>query len=171
MATVKRPLRPSSPSPKTPESAQSPPITVVGAPVLRARAAAVPPEELGGAALRALVARMIDAMRKAPGVGLAAPQLGVPLRLFVMEDTEATMGTLSAEQRALRGRRALPLTVVVNPTLSPLGEARATFFEGCLSVPGYMALVPRAQRVRLTGTDAEGRPVDLELDGWPARIA
>lgn len=147
------------------------PITVAGAPVLRARAAPVAPEELGGRALKALVARMIDAMRKAPGVGLAAPQLGVPLRVLVMEDQESTMSTLSAEQRALRGRTPLPLTVVVNPTLTLLGDERATFYEGCLSVPGYMALVPRATRVRLSGTDADGRPLELALEGWPARIA
>lgn len=113
---------------------------------------------------------MVDVMRTAPGVGLAAPQIGVGLSVIVLEDTEHRMAKLTKEQRAERGRTPLPLLVVFNPTLRILGAEQATFFEGCLSVQGYMALVDRYLTVEVTGFDAEGKPLQRELHGWPARI-
>jgi peptide deformylase len=113
---------------------------------------------------------MTEVMRRAPGVGLAAPQIGVDLALIVLEDSAALMARLSPEERAARGRVAFPLKVIVNPVLSTHGEARATFFEGCLSVPGYMALVERALEVEVTGVDEDGDPVTWRAAGWPARI-
>jgi peptide deformylase len=103
-------------------------------------------------------------------VGLAAPQIGVDLALVVLEDSEALMARLSREERAARGRTPFPLTVIANPVLAVRGEAKATFFEGCLSVPGYMALVERALEVEVTGSDARGDPVAWRVSGWPARI-
>ena len=147
-----------------------PPIVQAGARVLRRRAESVPASLLATAALRELVRLMTEVMRHAPGVGLAAPQIGVPLRVFVAEDLEQRIADLPSGTAQLRGRVALPLTVLVNPKLAPEGEERATFFEGCLSVRGYGALVPRWQSVRVTGVDVEGRPVALKLTGWPARI-
>ena len=101
---------------------------------------------------------------------MAAPQIGVPLRIFVAEDLERRVAELSAESRTARGRVALPLTVLVNPKVVPEGDEKAVFFEGCLSVRGYAALVPRFQNVAVSGVDAEGRPVSPRLGGWPARI-
>ncbi len=147
-----------------------PSIVQAGHPVLRARAADVPPEMLGTSKLRQLVATMTEVMRKAPGVGLAAPQIGVGLRLMVLEDAEALMSRLSPADRAARGRAPFPLKVIANPTLTVHGEARATFFEGCLSVPGYMALVERALEVEVRGVDEVGDPVRWRVSGWPARI-
>lgn len=147
-----------------------PPIVQAGARVLRHRAENVPSSLLATPALRDLVRLMTEVMRKAPGVGLAAPQIGVPLRVFVAEDLEERIADLPEGTAATRGRVALPLTVLVNPKLSPEGDERVTFFEGCLSVRGYGALVPRWRAVRVSGVDAEGRPVSLRLDGWPARI-
>jgi peptide deformylase len=147
-----------------------PPIVQAGARVLRHPAESVPSSLLATPALRALVRVMTDVMRDAPGVGLAAPQIGVPLRVFVAEDLETRIADLPEGSAALRRRVALPLTVLVNPKLSPEGDERATFFEGCLSVRGYGALVSRWQSVSVRGVDAEGRPVSLRLDGWPARI-
>ena len=147
-----------------------PPIVQAGHPVLRAAAAPVPPALFGTDELRQLVASMVEVMRKAPGVGLAAPQIGVGLALVVLEDAEALMARLSPEERAARGRVAFPLKVIANPVLSLRGEARATFFEGCLSVPGYMALVERALEVEVTGLDERGDPVAWRVAGWPARI-
>jgi peptide deformylase len=148
----------------------SPPIVQAGARVLRRRAESVPSSLLATPALRELVRWMTEVMREAPGVGLAAPQIGVPLRVFVAEDPDERIADLPEGSAAARGRVALPLTVLVNPKLSPEGDARATFFEGCLSVRGYGALVPRWRSVRVSGVDAEGRPVSLRLEGWPARI-
>ena len=147
-----------------------PPIVQAGARVLRHRAESVSSSLLATPALRDLVRLMTEVMRRAPGVGLAAPQIGVPLRVFVAEDQEERIADLPEGSAAARGRAALPLTVLVNPKLEPEGDERVTFFEGCLSVRGYGALVPRWQAVRVNGVDAEGRPVSLRLTGWPARI-
>lgn len=138
--------------------------------MLRRPAALVPPDKLGTRELKGLIATMVDVMRAAPGVGLAAPQIGVGLQIIVLEDKEELMSRLSPEDLAERGRAPLPLTVIVNPVLSKRGKGRATFFEGCLSVGGYMALVERDLEVEVTGLDADGSPVRLATSGWPARI-
>ena len=151
-------------------SAPLPPIVHAGHPVLRAEAADVPGEMLGTKKLRELVASMIEVMRKAPGVGLAAPQIGVGLRLIVLEDAEALMSRLGPEERAARGRVAFPLKVIANPVLTTHGTGRAAFFEGCLSVPGYMAIVERDLEVEVSGVDESGAPVVWRASGWPARI-
>ncbi|HTV23963.1 MAG TPA: peptide deformylase [Polyangiaceae bacterium] len=147
-----------------------PPIVQAGARVLRHRAENVPSSLLATPELRNLTRLMTEVMHNAPGVGLAAPQIGVPLRVFVAEDLEERIADLPEGTATLRGRVALPLTVLVNPKLTPEGDERVTFFEGCLSVRGYGALVPRWRAVRISGVDAEGRPVSLRLEGWPARI-
>lgn len=147
-----------------------PPIVQAGARVLRHRAQSVPSSLLATPALRELCRLMSEVMRHAPGVGLAAPQIGVPLRVFVAEDQEQRIADLPDGVAVARRRVALPLTVLINPKLQPVGEERVTFFEGCLSVRGYGALVTRWQSVSVSGVDAEGRPVSLRLDGWPARI-
>ncbi len=113
---------------------------------------------------------MVETMRAAPGVGLAAPQIGVPLRLFVAEDTEERLQRLAPESLAVRGRTPLPLTVVVNPTVEVVTADQATFYEGCLSVRGYGALVRRASKVNVVGVDARGENVFVPAEGWPARI-
>ena len=148
----------------------APPIVQAGASVLRRRADNVPSSLLATPALRELVGLMTDVMRDAPGVGLAAPQIGVPLRVFVAEDHEERLSGLPEGAAKRKGRVALPLTVLVNPKLEPDGDEQVTFYEGCLSVRGYGALVPRWRAVRVSGVDAEGRPVALRLEGWPARI-
>jgi peptide deformylase len=147
-----------------------PTIVQAGNPVLRRPADLVTPDKIGTRELKHLVATMVDVMRAAPGVGLAAPQIGVGLQIIVLEDKEELMARLSPADRAARGRVALPLTVILNPALTKQGDGRATFFEGCLSVGGYMALVERDLEVEVTGIDADGAPVRLKTSGWPARI-
>ncbi|MEV8395376.1 MULTISPECIES: peptide deformylase [unclassified Streptomyces] len=141
------------------------PIVCAGDPVLRRPA--VPYEgQLGEARLARLVRVMRETMHAAPGVGLAAPQVGIPLRLAVVEDS-AEVGD---EVRAARGRVPQPFRVLLNPSYEPIGAGRAAFFEGCLSVPGWQAVVARHARVRLRGQDERGRELDEEFSGWPARI-
>jgi peptide deformylase len=155
-----------------------PNIVIAGATVLRTPTAKVPPEELGTKKLKALVSTMVEVMRKAPGVGLAAPQIGVSQQIIVLEDSEELMTRLSPDERDERGRTPFALTTIINPTLkvrgpsllSATGAGRALFFEGCLSVPGYVALVDRELSVEVTGVDADGAPVRWEATGWPARI-
>lgn len=104
--------------------------------------------------VRALARDMFDTMYAAPGRGLAAPQVGVPLRLFVME-------------AGWKAGAPTPL-VFIDPVIAEAAPARATGPEGCLSLPGIMADVERAARVRVVWTDAEGQPQDRWFDGFEA---
>ncbi|GGQ77448.1 peptide deformylase [Streptomyces asoensis] len=141
------------------------PIVAAGDPVLRTGT-----ERYDGQLEPALLARFVEALRTtmhaAPGVGLAAPQVGVELRIAVIEDP----APVPQEMRLVRGRVPQPFRVLVNPSYEAAGPARAAFFEGCLSVPGYQAVVARHAEVRLTGSDEHGRPLDEVFGGWPARI-
>jgi peptide deformylase len=130
----------------------------------------VPPELLGTPELGALLEKMVAAMRAAPGVGLAAPQLGVPWRVLVLEDRAELQASLTAQELAERGRVPVPLRVFINPTLTPVGEAKATFFEGCLSVAGFAGVVTRWREVEVSGLDEKGQPQTWRVSGWPARI-
>ena len=147
-----------------------PPVVQAGHPVLRAVAELGDPARLGSRDVQALVHTMVAVMRAAPGVGLAAPQIGVPLQVIVLEDAEALMSKLTPAERAARGRVPYPLQVLVKTKLRPIGAERATFFEGCLSVKGYMALVERALEVEVSGLDEHGKEVTVRVSGWPARI-
>lgn len=113
---------------------------------------------------------MIDVMRAAPGVGLAAPQIGVPLRVIVLEDREDYMTRLTPDERRERARIPFDARVIVNPIVAHVGDERAAFFEGCLSVRGYVGLVERHREVEVTGLDEHGSPVRWRVAGWPARI-
>jgi peptide deformylase len=150
-----------------------PRIVQTGNPVLRAAAEKVTQQEIETPEFRALVDMMVAVMRAAPGVGLAAPQIGVPKQVIVLEDREEFIARLDPEALAARERVVLPLTVVVNPSLQLVEGRSATFLEGCLSVTGYVALVRRAIEVEVTGLDATGpdvRPRVWRVRGWPARI-
>ncbi|ANB09939.1 peptide deformylase [Streptomyces ambofaciens] len=141
------------------------PIVAAGDPVLRR-----PAEPFDGQLEPALLARFVEAlrltMRAAPGVGLAAPQVGVGLRIAVIEDP----APVPDEVRVARGRVPQPFRVLVNPSYEPAGPGRAAFYEGCLSVPGWQAVVARHAEVRLAARDEHGRAVDEVFEGWPARI-
>lgn len=157
------------PSPLEPPRMESP-IVQTGAEVLRRRAAEVSLEQIGTPEFQALVEQMIAAMRAAPGVGLAAPQLGIPLRVFVVEDPPALQASLTPAELAERERVPVPVRVFINPVVRPQGEEKVTFFEGCLSVDGFAALVPRFREVEVSGLDQHGQPVTWRVHGWPARI-
>ncbi|OIK04215.1 peptide deformylase [Streptomyces monashensis] len=141
------------------------PIVAAGQPVLR-RAAVPYDGQLGPALLARFVEALRLTMHAAPGVGLAAPQVGVELRIAVLEDP----APVPEEVAVVRGRVPQPFRVLVNPAYEPVGDARAAFFEGCLSVPGWQAVVARHAAVRLRGQDERGRTLDEEFSGWPARI-
>jgi peptide deformylase len=145
-------------------------IVQAGDPVLRGRAVEVPERLILTGEVHELVDTMVATMRAAPGVGLAAPQIGVPWRVIVLEDREELIAALSPDERRARGREPLPLQVLVNPVLRHLGAETATFFEGCLSVDGYAALVERRLEVEVSGLGLDGEPVRFTARGWPARI-
>lgn len=149
-----------------------PAIVHAGDPVLRTPAAAVRREDIGTSKMHRLVHTMVEVMRRAPGVGLAAPQIGVPLRVIVVEDQSRQVPRADgAKVEDPRHRDGVPLLVVFNPELIKVkGAKKATHFEGCLSVPGYSAEVARDLEVVVTGLDAVGEPLHLVARGWAARI-
>jgi peptide deformylase len=144
-------------------------IVQAGAAVLRSQARELTQEEIRGPEIQRLIEWMRETMRDAPGVGLAAPQVGLDLQLAVIEDREELMRTVPPERLAERGRRPVPFHVIVNPSIE-LGGESAEFFEGCLSLPGLAAIVPRTLRVRVSCLNHEGEPAVIEADGWYARI-
>ncbi len=141
------------------------PIVVAGLPVLRQPAKAFD-GQLDDAELAALVDAMRETMYAAPGVGLAAPQIGLGLQIAVLEDP----GTVTESIAAARDRHPLPFQVIINPLYVAVGNQRAAFYEGCLSVPGYQAVVDRAAVVELTALDQTGVERRSEYRGWQARI-
>jgi peptide deformylase len=134
------------------------PIRISGDPVLHEPAA---PVDIIDDSLTALVADMFDTMAAAPGVGLAAPQVGVPLRLFVYN-------WVDADDILWRGTAINP-ELWITPT--PTGEAdEETESEGCLSIPGERYGLRRSPRAILRGTELDGTAFEIETEGWLARI-
>ncbi|WP_284974637.1 peptide deformylase [Arthrobacter sp. efr-133-TYG-104] len=144
---------------------QLPAIVQAGHPVLRQFAAPYD-GQLDDSELSALVERMRQVMHAAPGVGLAAPQLGIPLQLAVLED-QFEVDPASA---AARHREHLPFFAIINPQYRPLGGETAAFYEGCLSVAGYQAVVSRHRNVELSYLTPEGVAAEEWFSGWQARI-
>jgi peptide deformylase len=146
------------------------PIMQVGEPVLRQRARPLIVEEVRSAAIQHLIEQMRDTMRAAPGVGLAAPQIGQPLQLAVIEDREEYLDDISPAILQERERAPVPFHVIINPRLTFAPKTPAVFFEGCLSLDGFAALVPRATAVRVDCLNERGEPLVIEARGWYARI-
>ncbi|HYP27322.1 MAG TPA: peptide deformylase [Blastocatellia bacterium] len=145
-------------------------IVQVGEPVLRQRARALSPEDIKSPSTQQLIESMKETMRKAPGVGLAAPQIGQPLQLAVIEDRSEYMKDLSPETVDERGRAAIPFHVIINPELKVVEAGPAYFFEGCLSLTGFTAIVPRALAVEVRCLNERAEPVTIRARGWYARI-
>jgi peptide deformylase len=141
-----------------------------GEPVLREEARILLPEEILGEETQRLIQEMRDAMHDAPGVGLAAPQIGLPLQLAVIEDREDLLKSISAEDLAERERRPVPFHVIINPVIVYLSDEKKNFYEGCLSLPGFSAVVPRARTIRVEYLDERAEPQFVQASGWYARI-
>lgn len=135
------------------------PVLRMGHPVLKQ--VARPVERYGSDELRSLVRDMDDTMRAMNGAGIAAPQIGVSLRVVMFEVT--------ANPRYPHAE-AVPYTVLVNPVLTPIGTDMDEGWEGCLSVPGLRGLVPRYTRLRYQGYDPNGQPIDRTVVGFHARV-
>ena len=135
------------------------PVLRMGDPVLLQRAAAV--EQFDTPELHALIRDMEDTMEAMNGAGIAAPQIGVSLRVVIF-GVGANPRYPDAEE--------VPYTVLVNPELTPLDEEMEEGWEGCLSVPGMRGVVPRYSRLRYTGFDQYGNPIDRTVSGFHARV-
>ena len=139
-------------------------IARMGHPVLATPAR--PVENPAAPEIRALIRDMEETMLDAPGIGLAAPQVHVPLRIVVFQ-VPADRGD-GAEEGPVRVPDGL--NVLINPVIEPLGEEMEEDWEGCLSVPGMTGRVPRFVRIRYSGLDGEGRPFAREAAGFHARV-
>jgi len=120
-----------------------------------------PVEVFGTRELRELIADMRDTMADLNGAGLAAPQIGVPLRVVIF-GVQRNPRYPDAEE--------VPDTVLINPVITPLGEEMEEAWEGCLSVPGMRGVVPRFRHLRYQGFDESGNPIDRSVEGFHARV-
>jgi peptide deformylase len=145
-------------------------IVQVGEPVLRQRARPLLQEEIALPETQQLIVWMHETMRDAPGVGLAAPQVGLPLQLAVIEDRPEYSKDIAADRLAERERQAVSFQVLINPRIVHQSEQQVEFFEGCLSLGGFSALVKRSRQVAVEYWDERGQPQRVEAQGWYARI-
>jgi peptide deformylase len=135
-------------------------VARIGHPVVRMLARDLTKDEIRSPGLQRLVDDMIETMHEYDGVGLAGPQVHLGLRMAVIEVPGSDA----------RAREAVPLTVLLNPRVTPLGEETVAGWEGCLSVPDLRGVVPRLQRLRLDALDRHGKPYSLEASGFFARV-
>lgn len=145
-------------------------IVQVGDPVLRQKARPLTIEELASERIQELIGQMRDTMRAAPGVGLAAPQIGESIQLVVIEDRPEYHGKLTEAELRARERESVPFHVLVNPILTVRSDEVVAAFEGCLSFAGFAMVVPRARKVRVEALDEHGQRVVRVATGWYARI-
>lgn len=135
------------------------PVLKMGEPLLLQKAA--PIQQFDTPELHALIKDMEDTMAHLNGAGIAAPQIGVSLRIVIF-GVGYNPRYPDAEQ--------VPYTVLINPTLTPIGEELEDGWEGCLSVPGMRGVVPRYQRLHYSGFDQYGKPIDRLVSGFHARV-
>ena len=137
-------------------------IIRMGHPTLRQVARPVPRKAIGTAPLRRLIDDMVDTLHDYGGIGLAAPQVGEPLRLAIVE--------IAGDPTRYGDIPAMPLTVFINPEITIMDPETAGNWEGCLSVPGLRGFVERAQHIRVTALNETGARQDLELEGFLATV-
>jgi peptide deformylase len=145
-------------------------IASVGEPVLRGDARLLTSEEIRSQHIRELIEHMRETLAEAPGVGLAAPQIGEALQLAIVEDKAEYHANLTEADLAERERSPVPFHVLINPRIHLVSPPEVAFFEGCLSLPGFVGIVPRARVVLVEALDHLGQPVRIEATGWYARI-
>ena len=136
-------------------------VARMGNPILRQEAEPIAPEDIPSPEIQNFIDDMIETMYEYDGAGLAAPQVHVSLQVVVME-----VGPNPRYPHAPE----IPLTVYINPEITPLTEEMDEDWEGCLSVPGLRGRVPRYTRIRLRAYDRDGNRVDFEAEGFHARV-
>lgn len=145
-------------------------IYQAGQPVLRQTAKKVTKETLALAETQQLIDSMIETLRDVPGVGLAAPQVGKSLQIFIVEDKQVYHKPVPEDVLSEQLRKPVALKVFVNPHLEIIEGEDDVYFEGCLSVEGYVGAVSRAHKVKVTALDRYGNPISYIATGWFARI-
>ena len=122
---------------------------------------AKPVEKFNTPELDSIIEDMIDTMKENDGAGLAAPQIGLGMQLVIF-GFDSNERYPEADQ--------VPFTVLINPVITPIGDEEEDGWEGCLSVPGLMGVVPRFKKIRYQGKDQHGNEIDREVDGFHARV-
>ena len=145
-------------------------IIQVGEPVLRETARELAPEEIRSPGIQELIEWMRETMYDAPGVGLAAPQVGMSLQMAVIEDKPEYTEKAPPDILKERERSPVPFHVIINPKITLHEGQPVTFYEGCLSLAGFTAKVSRARRVTVECLDHNGKPRTIKASGWYARI-
>lgn len=146
-------------------------ILQIGHPTLRQQARELTHEEILSTEIQQLITIMKEIMYEAPGVGLAAPQIGLPIQLAVIEDRELYLRNLTQAQLKERDRKVVPFQVIINPkiTIQHPNET-AAFYEGCLSVSPFIGKVTRGLAVSVECLNERAEPVRINATGWHARI-
>lgn len=144
-------------------------IVQIGDPILQKHAREPSKEEILSQQIQEVIEKMKRTIQGI-GVGLAAPQIGYPLQLAVIEDTEEFHKMSTPELILEREREIVPFHVIINPKITLDESEYVEFFEGCLSMDGYYGIVPRARRVRVECLNEKAEPITIEAKGWYARI-
>ncbi|XP_030044918.1 peptide deformylase, mitochondrial [Microcaecilia unicolor] len=145
-------------------------VCQAGDPVLRTLAAPVEPSRILEPEIQTLIRTLVTVMRRSGSVGLSAPQVGVPLQVVAMEFPEKIYRENSVSVREAREMVPFPLTVFINPTMRVLDSHILSFPEGCESISGFLACVPRYRAVEISGLNEKGEAACWQVQGWPARI-
>jgi peptide deformylase len=145
-------------------------IVQAGELLLRQTAKPLSPTEIRSHEIQQLIESMRETMQDAPGVGLAAPQIGLSIQLAVIEDKPEYIRDARPETVKERERKPVPFQVIINPKITLGTDASIEFFEGCLSLAGFTALVPRSRTVKVECLDHKGEPRVINASGWYARI-
>ncbi|KAM9302021.1 peptide deformylase, mitochondrial [Gastrophryne carolinensis] len=145
-------------------------VTQTGDPVLRGQAESVPADRISHPDTQALLKRMAQVLRLCGCVGLSAPQLGVPLRVMVLELSDQMCQMVPPEVRSTREMTPFPLKIFINPTMRIMDSRKLSFPEGCSSVQGFSAIVPRYYSVEVSGLNEKGEQHSWKTQGWAARV-
>jgi peptide deformylase len=145
-------------------------LVQAGEPVLREPARPLSREEILSDPVQRLIFDMRETLRDAPGVGLAAPQVGVAMQLAIVEDLPEYSRDVPQQELIERERNPVTFHVIVNPRIAFYGDDKVEFFEGCLSLNGFMAIVPRSREVVVECLDERGNAQMIRASGWYARI-
>ncbi|KAG8562942.1 hypothetical protein GDO81_015873 [Engystomops pustulosus] len=145
-------------------------VTQTGDPILRVQTQLIPQNHISLPDTQAVLKRMVQLLRSCGCVGLSAPQLGVPLRIMVLELREEMCHMVPPDVRALREMEPFPLKIFINPTMRILDSRKLSFPEGCSSIHGFSAVVPRYHSVEISGLNEKGEHSSWRAHGWAARV-
>ncbi|XP_029163679.1 peptide deformylase, mitochondrial-like [Nylanderia fulva] len=146
-------------------------VCQIGDPVLRGRAMQINPEVIKLADFQKVIRHLINVMRQYEACGMSGPQIGLPWQIFAIEHTEQHMKMDHQVINKVHEMEIIPVTIFINPELKVIDYTPIIFYEGCESIRGYSAAVPRAYEVEVTALNASAEQFTWRGRGWSARIA